>query len=195
MEHEPSEFRTSRLPGGNDITFGWSIRRADANVPRKLICLGDDIFGCYTHFFRGRTTPCRTDSCEACDRKITPRYHGYICTVDIKDSTPTILEFTGPAALQFDQLRKEYGTLRGVQIIVGRANKRPNSRVNIVGQGVYAQPQKLPAEIPIWPLLAHIWGLDREAPIGIEDNPEDDGGTAGLDLTSNPKPILPLKYA
>lgn len=167
MEINFEDCRTSRMPDDKDRNFGWTIKRAGTDSVMKLVVLSSDIFGIRTHFFRGRTGPCLLSDCEACEHKQLSRWKGYLLAVDASDQQQCIFEFTPPAALKLDEAKKKYGTLRGLQVYVSRASKKPNAKVNVTVRGISVLgPQECP-DYWVWPVLAHIWGLNSKESLDV----------------------------
>lgn len=164
MFDEKQDFRCERLPGGTDQNFGWAIRRAPVDRPLKVVSISSDIFGVRTHFFRGRTQPCRTVGCEACEAKMLSRWTGFITAVDQADNASIVFEFTPPGAVMLDSVHSEYGSIRGLQIVAARAGGRVNGKVHLTQKGFSKDTHRLPAEVDIWTVLSHIWGLQASAP-------------------------------
>lgn len=165
MSVDRNDCRCERLPGGHDVDFGWSIRRASHEKALLMVSISHDIFGIRTHYYRGRTGPCLKTGCPACERHMLSRWNGYLLAVDAKDASRILFEFTPPAAVQLDQAFKEFGSLRGLSIIAARTAKRANAKVVLTIKGINSQAHKLPADSEIWPILSHIWGLNEDAPI------------------------------
>jgi len=157
--------RSERLPSGDDQHFGWTIRRAQPGGALLLHCISRDIFGVRTHYYRGRTGPCLRTGCEACSRQQLSRWNGYLLCRDTKDGANIVFEFTPPAAMQLDEFFRQYGSLRGLRLIANRTANRANAKVTIACKGTMENPASLPSELQVWPILSHIWGLNREAPV------------------------------
>lgn len=164
MQFNPEDFRIEEMPGGEDQNFGWSIRRAPADRPLKLVCLSDAFLGVRTHYYRGRTQPCAKVDCAACAAHMLSRWTGYLAAVDQADNAAVIFEFTPPGAIVLAEARKEFNTLRGLQIVAGRSNARANGKVNLSHRGISSKAHKL-AEAPIlFEVMSHIWGLRTQYP-------------------------------
>lgn len=159
MRVDLNECRTSRLPDDGDQNFGWTIKRTGIDGPSKLLCLSSDIFGIRVHFYRGRTGPCTTRDCEACKAQHLSRWKGYLLAIETATRQQVIFEFTPPGATILDAARKEYGTLRGLQIIASRVSSKPNAKVMISVKGITVLPPHACPDYAVWPILAHIWGV------------------------------------
>lgn len=163
MDYGKENFRIERMPGSHDANFPWAIRRADHEKPLMMVSISRDIFGVRTHFFRGRTQPCRKDGCEACKAKLLSRWSGYLLAIATKDNSKIVFEFTPPAAAQLDEAVKSFGSLRGLSLIATRTSGRVNGRVAIQVKGMNGSAHKLPPDEDVWPILSHLWGLTEQA--------------------------------
>jgi hypothetical protein len=163
MDENSGAYRIERRPFEDGNDFGWAIKRAPADKALKVVCISSDFFGVRTHYFRGRTTPCRTTNCEACDAKQLSRWNGYLLAIDTSDESPIVFEFTPPGAVVLDKAIKEFGTSRGLLVIASRASGRVNGKVTLATKGMSQVAHKLPLEVELWPVLARIWGLTVDA--------------------------------
>lgn len=162
--------RTSRMPDDGDQNFGWTIKRAPTDSVLKLIILSNDILGIRTHFFRGRTCPCYIGKCEACEHNQLSRWKGYVLAVEQPSGAQCVFEFTPPAARTLDEARKKYGTMRGIQLYVARASKKPNAKVTVTVKGITVLGPTACPDYNVWPIVAHIWGLTEKAPCIVNDD-------------------------
>lgn len=172
MSRSEAGVRLERVPQKDETRGGWTIKRADPERAVEYVIVSDDLLGVRTHYWRGRTIPCLIKCCEPCQAAHANRWHGYLLVINTLSHERVAFEF-GPNNVElFDELRKQYGSLRGVKFVTARAQKKPNGRVVCVPRGKTENMAKLPSDEPIWPILAHLWGFRAEkraaaaAPIG-----------------------------
>lgn len=155
-------------PRGNALP----IRRTPASKPMEAIITSPDLIGCYTHFFKGSTTPCGGSTCEPCLNGIPFRWHAYMSAADVFSNLHFIFECTALAAQFLTVYRDRHGSLRGCHFKANRWNNRPNGRILIqtkpadLGERVLWEPPDLKK------CMAIIWSLPADA---VEDgiyNPE-----------------------
>lgn len=163
MANVPTCFRSERTPSSADSSSAWSIKRADSERPLPLVSLSTEWIGIRTHFWHGRTVPCRNDFCEACQAHLVSRWHGYLLTAHGSTDQRIVFEFPANALAILDSAFKQHGTLRGFRFVASRASKKPNGRVVLTPKDFVPNPSRLPVEVDAWPVLAHIWGLDDGA--------------------------------
>ena len=162
MLPDEANIRFERLPTDGDSGQGWDVIRANPEHPTPLTIVSTDLFGVRTHYHRGRTGPCLRTGCEACQEGKLSRWHGYLFAVRSANSERVILEYTPPAVVALEAAFKEYGKLRGLNIIASRTSNRNNAKVTVAVKGMSPNAHKLPREPLMWPTLCKIWGLRAE---------------------------------
>lgn len=192
----PAEPRGPALP----------IRRTPAHTALVAIVTADDLIGCYTHFWKGKTMPCERHECEACEHGIPYRWHAYLSAVDTRDGLHFIFECTAQASEHFTTYRNAHGSLRGCCFEARRLNNRPNGRILIRSKPADLTKQTLPAGPDLTQCLAILWSLpmpqvqtdhidpERNMPT-VTINPEDQRRVEKLrdlnlptDYTAEPRP-------
>lgn len=138
--------------------------RVPPGRPSHVVCLSTDLLGCNTHYFRGRTTPCRGDSCPACADGLSWRWRCYLAVVDLSTHQRAILELTASATQPVIAYRQANGTLRGCHIIAQRQDTRRNSRLFVRCLPADLQKIQLPPDPPLAKILCHIWGIPYVPP-------------------------------
>lgn len=188
--------RIERMPTDGDSGAGWDIIRAAADHQLALTVVSTDLFGIRTHYHRGRTGPCLKAGCEACEEGKLSRWHGYLFAVRSSNSERVIFEFTPPCASTFDAAFREYGKLRGLNVIVSRTSNRANAKVVVVIKGPSPNAHKLPREPLMWPTLSKIWGLRSESFPEFEDfsnhpeEPPQENQASGFSVESMSRELL-----
>lgn len=125
------------------------------------IVTSEDLVGCPTHFYQGRTMPHEEDDCEACQHGIPWRWHGYLSAKDCSTSQHFLFEFTARVAESFVAHRETYGTLRGCLFKAKRANDNPNGRVIVQTRQAGLENIALPAGPNLVDCLAILWNLAK----------------------------------
>lgn len=142
---------------------GWSIVRTPPTGVLSLVCISRGFTGVWTHWWGGRTIPCRVSNCPAHDAGHSPRWHGYLLCEVPETKARVLFEFTEHAAATFAQELRERKTLRGLCFRASRSRARSNGRVLITPVKRIGSSARLPAEVPIRQVLSLIWGLTPEA--------------------------------
>lgn len=125
----------------------------------SAIILDADLTGCYTHFWRGRTTPCHPPDCEACEAGRKPRWYGYLTIWNPQATTRAILELTPPCIPAIEAHLRNNHTLRNARITARRASKRPNARLIVeLDTTAYAGPEA-PQPVDIQAELCRMWEI------------------------------------
>lgn len=129
--------------------------------PGKLLAVitSENLLGCDTHFYGGHTMPCERPGCEACEKGMPFRWHGYVAAIEYANRSHFIFEFTAQAADTFDTYRKAHGTLRGCLFESRRLNARPNGRVIIQCKPADQSKIRLPEPPDIRACMSIIWNL------------------------------------
>jgi hypothetical protein len=146
-------------PPDDDCVCPYRIRRTPTSGYLQGIVLSDDLLGCNTHFFRGRTMPCEAPNCLPCTEGVPWRYHSYLASVQYDTNVAFLLELTAQASDSFLTYRKTHGTLRGCLFRAQRATPRPNGRVVIQTKPADLSSRVLPDEPNLIKLLCHIWNV------------------------------------
>lgn len=142
-------------PRGN----GLPLMRTHRTRPTIAVVTCQNVLGCNTHFWGGRTVPCDATDCEACSNGAPWRWHGYVSAFDHRTRLHFLFETTARAAEPFKEWFEKYGTLRGAKFEAVRHQQRANGRVNIRLKSVDAIEFPIPAEPNILAALAIIWNI------------------------------------
>jgi hypothetical protein len=154
------EWTSSPPPTPTDFTF--RLIRVPAFKAVRCVILAAKLTGCRTHYYKGRTIPCEESLCEACLDGHYWRWHAYIpCQVQ-PTTEKVILELTAQATEQLQPALREFGTLRGLELLAERPSKRPNGRIRITVAPGRRPDNTLPAPPDVTKTMRHIWGLDDQ---------------------------------
>jgi len=137
----------------------FRLLRTPAKGKLYLLITSDNLLGCFTHFYAGRTVPCTGDKCEACQAGASARWHGYVAAIEQKTNEPIVFELTAAAAESLAAYRAKHGTLRGCDILATRVSPRPNARVRLQMRPHDLSRTDLPEPLNLRAALCHIWGI------------------------------------
>ncbi len=141
------------------VTQSLPIRRTPASKPITCIVTSADLIGTFTHFYRGRTTPCERPDCEACRDGQPWRYHAYVGAWSRNSGLHFIFEMTAQAAEKLIEFRTKYQSLRSCQIDAYRWGKRSNGRVILKASPSGIAPTDLPLEPDLVKCLSVLWNI------------------------------------
>lgn len=154
-----------RQPTEGDFGSEFRMWRCPDRGEHLMVIWSDDIVGVRVHYFHGRTTPHRTNGCEACSFGREHRWKGYVLARLSKSAEKVLLEFTPPAGKILDREFANRGTLKGLQIVVSRPSQRLNGKVHVRVAGIDSEAHTFPRAPKIVPILHHIWGMTTDQPI------------------------------
>ncbi len=142
---------------------GYDLRRTPPDAPLKGLITSDDLIGCFTHWWGGRTVPCEDENCEACRANTPTRWHCYLSVLQSGSHDHFIFECTGKAALPLIDWRDENGTLRGALMTAFRPKRRRNARVEIILKPYDISQLKFPKAPDLIRAMSVIWQLPETA--------------------------------
>lgn len=121
----------SDTPPRNPKGVSFQIVRTPAGQPLIGIITSENLVGCFTHFWKRRTMPCKHPECDACKSGIPFRWHAYQSAYLTKTHAHVLFECTAQAAERFVEYREAHGSIRGCLFQASRANSAPNARLII----------------------------------------------------------------
>lgn len=174
----------SNRPTQADSEKLWSVRRAPPRGELRALILSHDVTGRQTHFWHGRTQPCRGEACEACQAGQRARWQGWVAAIESGTAERILVEITALATKPLIEWFATHRTLRGAVLTLKRANSKPNARIVAqLSESAYPTDQ-LQRAPQIEPMLMRMWQLKptatdpAEAPAAIRLAPTGtDGGT------------------
>lgn len=128
-----------------------------------LIATCENLIGCDTHYWGGRTVPCEAPNCKACDEGQPFRWHGYLGAWDPKENKQYVFEFTNHAAQEFVMYHEKFGTLKGCMFRAERIGASSNAKVQITTKPADLSKIQIPDEPNVVRALRMIWGLPLDA--------------------------------
>lgn len=140
---------------------GQSLELIRCPVARPLaaIVTSENLIGCRTHFYGGRTVPCTGEDCDAHKDGVPWRWHTYASIWRPVAKRHLLFESTARASEPFILYRKAHGSLRGCLFSAQRANSRVNSRVNINTKPADLEDVQLPESPDLLKVLSIIWNI------------------------------------
>lgn len=145
----PDEARGHALP----------IRRTPARKPLKAIVTCEDLVGCYTHYWKGRTMPCEKPECDACDKGQPYRWHAYLSAWEPETALHFLFECTAQAAQNFVDFREKHHTLCGCYFMATRWKSSPNGRVLIRTKPDDVPGRRIPGPPDLIACLSTLWNI------------------------------------
>lgn len=139
--------------------LAFTLVRTPVDRPLQAIITSDDLLGCNTHYWGGRTLPCEAPDCKACNDASPFRWHAYFACIDPKSRHHFLFECTARAAIAFEQYRAAHGTLRGCWFKALRPKARRNSKVDIETKPADLTKIQLPDPPDIIKAMSVIWQL------------------------------------
>jgi hypothetical protein len=149
----------TNTPPEHDRPKNLKLIRTPIKCPMKGIITCDDVVGCNTHFFGGRTTPCEAPDCPACNDGFPIRWHGYLTVWFPTDCIQVLYEFTDTAAPAILAYRTQHGTLRNAKITATRHKPIPNGRVNIKLERIDVSQWSIPSPPNVTEILLRMWEM------------------------------------
>jgi len=149
----------SNCPPADKCGVSFTLRRTPQGRPLTCISTSEDLIGCPTHFYRGRTTPCSGEGCPACADGLPWRWHAYLSCLEISTREHFILELTAQAAENLISYRTAHKTIRGCLIELTRHKQRPNGRVILRCKPADLNKVPLPPAPDLIKCMQNIWNL------------------------------------
>lgn len=151
----------SSTPPENTTGYGLPLLRTPANGRLILGITCDQMIGCPTHWYGGRTVPCEGENCVPCNEGYSWRWHGYVTGLISGTRRHVMAEFTAQASETIAEYHRTQGTLRGAVLTAQRYKNRHNGRVIVnITAGEIAK-MNLPPEPDIIKALGQIWNLPQ----------------------------------
>lgn len=135
------------------------LRRTPTTGVLQAIVTCDDLVGCRTHFYHGRTIPCAGDDCPAHLDGIPWRWHGWISAYKPEEPAHFLFELTAMPANRIVDYRTANGTLRGCIFRARRTNNKHNGRINIQTKPADLGKIWLPEAPDLIAVLSIIWNI------------------------------------
>jgi hypothetical protein len=143
--------------------MGFDIRRTPTDRDFVAIVTTADILVTATHFFGGRTIPCESPDCQACNQAVPFRVHVYVSAFVEKSHEHVIFECTANAAKAFQEYKEAQGTLRGCLFRASRPKCTKNGKVVIITRPANLVQLQLPEAPNLVLALSVIWRLPTAA--------------------------------
>lgn len=137
----------------------FPILRTPTSRPLIAIVTSENLIGCYTHFYKGRTIPCSGDDCPAHQEGVPFRWHAYQSARQVSNHLHFIFECTAQASTPFTEYRDAHKTLRGCLFEAQRYNSKPNGRILIRTKPADLHGMTLPEAPDLVKCLSILWDL------------------------------------
>lgn len=138
------------------------LKRCPVGKPVIAIVTSQDLIGCKTHFYQGKTQPCENESCAACLDGVRWTWHSYLSAYDHAAKLHFLFESTARATEAFVQYRDAHGLLRGCLFRAQRTQLRANARVYIETKPADLEKYSLPDPPDLAKILGIIWNLPAD---------------------------------
>lgn len=138
---------------------GLPLIRVPHGTRTIFLVTSEDLLGCYTHFWGGRTLPCEEPNCKACIENVPARWHAYVAVLQAGTMKHCILETTAGPSLSLVDYRNTYHTLRGCRIDASRQGSNANARIHFHCTPLDLSKINMPPEPDLHKVLATIWRL------------------------------------
>ena len=139
----------------------YDILRTPAKGCGNLVLLSDEVLWHELHYWRGRSTPCFGDPCEACDYHCQVRERGYIAVTPRHKVDVQILELTDQCQAAIVAASETLTTLRGQVIATGRVDSKPNGKLFILFGARSIDSELLPQAPDVAEVMRRVWGMGR----------------------------------
>jgi len=157
----------SNVPPEDPRGHALQLLRTPTGRALVAIATSDDLIGCPTHFWGGRTVPCETQDCKACNEGIPWRWHAWLSAWSVANHQHFIFETTSRVAKIFVAYRTAHSTLRGCKFRARRRTMAPNSRVLVECQPTDLEGIKLPQSPDLVKCMSIIWNI-REPDLDVQ---------------------------
>ena len=154
-------------PNGHSLP----IKRTPAFGALTAIITTENLIGCYTHYWHGRTIPCTLPDCPAHEDGAPFRWHAYQGAWETKTALHFIFEVTACGAEPFITYRDSHNTLRGCLFQAKRFKERPNGRILIHTKPAVLTEINLPNPPDLPKCLATLWSLNPPMANSKKRNP------------------------
>lgn len=149
----------SHAPPADGRGLSLPLRRCPPRGALVAVITSDDLIGCPTHFYGGRTVPCDAERCLPCQEGVSWRWHGYVSAYLMKAKLHFLFEMTARCAEVLIQYRRAHGTLRGCLFEATRHSQTANGRVYIQTRPIDLEGIPVPDPPDLPKLLSMIWNV------------------------------------
>lgn len=161
----------TNTPPNDPRGYALPIVRTPAGKKFQAIITSDDLIGCNTHFWGGKTVPCEAPECDACKNGMPYRWHAYCSAVLHPSGLHVIYEVTALAAEALVTFRRTNSTLRGCAVDAYRWRGSANGRVIIRCERTSRSLDSLPNPPDLIHCLSIIWQLPADKMLPQDHSP------------------------
>jgi hypothetical protein len=137
----------------------YTLKRCPTGGKLMGIVTVDNMVGCYTHWYGGKTLPCQSPDCKPCKEGVPKRWHSYVAAWNPKSNEEFLFECTGQGAEYFEHYRSIAGTMKGCLFIAERLGTKQNGRVVITTKPADLSSIRLPEPLNLISVLSVIWQI------------------------------------
>ena len=141
----------------------YTLKRCPTAGKLTGIVTVENLCGCYTHWYGGKTIPCQAPYCEPCKTGTPKRWHSYLAAWNAKTGEEFLFECTGQGAEYFESYRALTGTLKGCHFTAERLGTKKNGRVVITCRPANLNGLALPDPLMVPEVLSVIWQIPSTA--------------------------------
>lgn len=123
------------------------------------IVTSEDLIGCPTHYWHGRTIPHEDEGCLPCKEGFPWRWHSWLSAFSPKTHEAFIFESTARVTKLLTAYRDSHGTLRGCKFRAQRRTMAANARVYIELAPANLQDVTLPDPPDLLRCMCSIWNI------------------------------------
>lgn len=149
----------SREPPIDPRGRSLELKRCPPGAVLHGIITCDDVVGCPTHFWGGRTVPHESEDCEPCLAGIAWLWHGYVSAFQPQLRLHYLFEMTARCVEPLTEYRQKNPSLRGCSFLAQRPSGKPNGRVYLKTKTLDLGSITLPDAPDLTKVLAMIWNL------------------------------------
>lgn len=140
----------------------WQLIRCPRKGRLNAMVISTYCEAVWTHYYGGRTQPCRGEDCQMCREQGTRRRHIYVGIWHPESNDRNLLEITDRAGKIFLDRRKDKASSRGHRISIERTGPKANSPVLLTfGENIGAK-YVIPPEPDIRACLRVIWHMTND---------------------------------
>lgn len=139
--------------------YALHLVRCPSGISLVGIVTSDDLIGCPTHFWHGRTVPHEEENCQPCIDMIPWRWHSWLSAFNPKTHEAFIFESTARVTDLFTAYRDSHGGLRGCKFRAHRRTAAANARVYLELAPANLQDVQLPDPPDLLKCMHVIWNI------------------------------------
>ncbi len=149
----------SNVPPKDPRGHALHLLRCPSGCAIVGIVTSDDLIGCPTHYWHGRTIPHEEEACEGCKDGLEWRWHSWLSAFNPKTHEAFLFESTARVTELFTAYRDSQGGLRGCKFRAQRRSAAINARVYLELAPANLQDVQLPDAPDLLKCMCMIWNI------------------------------------